>query len=227
MKSLVIGKGEVGKSLYEVLSPYYDTQLLGRDDEFEGEVEILHICFPFSEKFESEVKRYREKYKPKYTVVHSTVPPKTCERLGITHSPIRGNHPFLAQSIRTFVKFVGGVNADEVAEYFRRAGLKVYICRSSTTTELGKIFSTTYYGLCIEFIKEMEQTTRKYKTPFSEAFTLFQDTYNKGWCEMGHPEYQRPILQPIQKNINGHCVLPNLELIKTKFTTFLKKLNKV
>jgi hypothetical protein len=225
-KTCIIGNGEVGKSLYDVLSEYYPTFIRGLENlELEG-VEYMHICFPYSETFVQEVLKYKEQYKPRFTIIHSTVPAGTSTQCQATHSPIRGNHPFLAKSIRTFVKFVGGKDANNVAEYFRRAGMKVHICRKSETTELAKIADTTFYAVCIEFVKELERLCDKHKVPFAEAFTIYQETYNRGWTELGYPEYQRPVLQPIQRKQGGHCTIPNLEFYKkSRFAKLIKNLN--
>ena len=224
--TLIIGAGEIGKALYEVLKPYYEVRIIDMGDEAVGPFDVVHICFPYSDKFEEEVSRYRSKYLPKYTVVHSTVPPGVCRRVGATHSPIIGQHPYLAESLKTFVKFVGGIDADEVSEYFRKAGLKTYICRKSETTEIGKVLLTNYYAVCIEFIKEAEKICDKFKIPFAEAFTIFNQEYNKGYSKLGYPEYQRPTLTPQQGKIGGHCLIPNLDFLNTKFSKFISKLNK-
>lgn len=217
MKTLIIGRGEVGTALTQVLNKTYSVELTDRT-EAPKDTDIIHICFPYTENFESEVKRYQELYKPKYTVIHSTVPVGICSKLEATHSPIRGIHPHLREGIETFVKFVGGKNADEVADYFRKAGLKVQMCRKSETTELAKILSTTRYGWDIEFAKQTEKECDKYKVPFSEAYNLWTETYNEGYQKLGHKEYTRPILQPLQKKIGGHCICQNLKLLKSKLT---------
>src|SRR5690348_9376332 len=117
MKSLIIGsEGEVGKALWAILVEHYElatydakTGILPLFDD----PEIMHICFPYSDKFIEYVKEYQDKYKPKYTVVHSTVPVGTCVQIGAIHSPIRGLHPNLESGIRTFPKFLGGEKASE------------------------------------------------------------------------------------------------------------------
>lgn len=231
MRTLIVGAGEVGNALYDVLSPYYDVELIDKNGVIipsskAGKLDIMHICFPYFKGFEREVKKYKKKYKPRFTVIHSTVPVGTSKKCGACHSPIRGIHPYLEKSIQEFVKFVGGDNADRVAEYFRRAGLKVHICRKAETTELGKLVSTTYYATIIEYVKAVEKLCDKYKVPFSEAFTLFQQTYNKGYERLGYPEYQRPVLVPIQRKQGGHCTLPNCDLLEFKFSRLVKELNK-
>lgn len=207
----------MGTALNQVLKRTCQTKLTDKT-ETPDKAEIIHICFPYTEGFEKEVNRYKKLFQPKYTVIHSTVPVGTCSELKATHSPIRGIHPYLQEGIETFVKFIGGKDADEVADYFRKAGLKVQKCKKSETTELAKILSTTRYGWDIEFAKQTEKECDKYGVPFSEAYTLWTETYNKGYQKLGHKEYTRPILQPLQKVIGGHCIRQNLKLLKSKLT---------
>jgi UDP-N-acetyl-D-mannosaminuronate dehydrogenase len=210
MKSLIIGKGEIGKSLWKVIGgEIRDKNPL----KVEG-VQIMHICIPYSNRFVSTVKEYQKLYKPKYTVIHSTVPVGTSSVLNATHSPVRGQHPHLEGGIRTFTKFVGGKDADEVVDYFRRFGMKTYLCRKSETTELLKLLDTTYYKKCIEFAQLAEKLCNKFNVPFSEVYTLANQTYNEGYEKLGRKDYIRPVLQPLQKKIGGHCVRENYELLK-------------
>ena len=139
------------------------------------------------------------------------------------HSPVIGLHPFLEESIKTFTKYLGGKEAGDVADYFRKANIKVYITDKSETTELMKLLSTTKFGLDIEYTKEVKRLCDRYKVPY-EAWTLWNDTYNKGYEKLGYPEYKRPQLIPIMKKIDGHCIIPNLDLLKSRFTTIIKKL---
>lgn len=225
MRSLILGNGEVGRALRDVLAPFYETAIFDIDPPPIDNVEILHICFPFSPLFVNEVKRYRARYQPRYTVIHSTVPVGTSTLCGATHSPIRGNHAFMAESIRAFVKFVGGQDADAVAAYFNRAGMRIAVCRKSETTELAKLLCTTFYGVCVEYAKAAEQKCDEVGVPFAETWTLFQRTYNEGYEAIGRPEYRRPILAPIQGRIGGHCVLPNCELFAFPFAELVKAVN--
>jgi len=226
MRALILGKGEVGQALYEVLEPYNEIAIFDINPPPIDVVDILHICFPYSDKFVDEVKRYKAKYKPKLTVIHSTVPVGTSALCEATHSPIRGNHAYMADSIRQFVKFVGGKDADAVAEHFNRAGLRVQVCRRSETTELAKLLCTTFYGVCIEYTKAAEKACEAEGVPFAEAWTRWQETYNDGYERMGRPEFRRPILAPIQGAIGGHCVLPNAELFDFPFGNLVKMLNR-
>jgi hypothetical protein len=100
--AIVIGKGEIGTALGHVLNRSHDVIMLDKHDPSEsdrGLVDFMHICFPYSEEFRSEVIRYQKAYKPKYTVIHSTVKPGTSSLVGATHSPCLGIHPNLEESM--------------------------------------------------------------------------------------------------------------------------------
>lgn len=227
-KTLIIGAGEIGNSLLEVLQPYYDVWIKDKDPLELDDVDMMFICFPYSEHFEAQVREYQKEYKPKHTVVFSTTPPRTCQRLKVIHSPVEGMHPYLADSIRYSIRFLAG-NPKElpaVANYFRRANLKVYVFDDAQTTEVLKIMSTTKFGVDIEYENEVKHQCKRFGVPY-EAWTIYNQNYNRFYEELGYPEYKRPILTPIKgKRIGGHCVLPNCKLLDTRFTRLLKELNK-
>ena len=217
-----MGYGEVGRALAHVLERIYEVSSWDKKYEAMGGTmpdwsgRVLHICFPYSETFVEDVRNLADKLHPWIVVVHSSVPVGTCRKLGAVHSPIRGLHPNLEEGIRTFVKFLGGERAWEIADYFRRAGLKVQLCDKSETTELMKLLDTEYYRVCIQFCQMAKSLTEKYSVPFAEAYSLANLTYNEGYEALGHPEFIRPVLQPIlghSGQIGGHCVEPNHALL--------------
>lgn len=215
MKSLIIGNGEIGQALAKILREQYkvDTYDLKSGTEPLGTYEILHICFPYSPKFIDYVQAYQKKYDPRYTVIHSTVPVGTSRQVNATHSPIRGLHPNLESGIRTFTKFLGGEQASEVADYFRRAGLKVCLFDKQENAEALKLFDTEYYRVCIEFAHRVKQYCIDNNLSFSDVYRMGNITYNEGYTKLGHPEFVRPVLEPIMTPIGGHCVMQNKELI--------------
>lgn len=224
-KTLIVGMGQVGISLSQVLSPHYVVKEIDKGEEVDGIFSIIHICFPYSDSFEKEVREYQKKYKPKYTIIHSSVPVGISRKCGAIHSPIRGIHPDLESGIRTFTKYIGGEEGGNVADYFRKVGIKVYLFDKQETTELMKILSTDLYAVLIEYTKQVKRHCDENNVPFS-AWTLWTDTYNKGYLELGCPEYIRPNLIPIMGDIGGHCVMENLQFVNNEFTNLIKNLNK-
>lgn len=218
MKTIIIGFGEIGQALFEVLAQYKPDVFSPHQEVFgryaNGRYEVMHICFGYSKNFIAQVKKYQKKWKPKYTVIHSTVPVGTCRKLKAIHSPVIGQHPFLEQGIRTFEKMLGGANAIFVADYFRRAGLKVVLFDDSNTTEAAKLYLTEYYRECIEFAKRVKMYCDLQGLNFSEVYRIPNEIYNKGYQKLGFEEFVRPILQPIMTEVGGHCVMPNSKLIK-------------
>ena len=222
-KHIVIGMGEVGQAIQKVFS--CDWVDVHKEELTEGEYSIMHICLPYNDDFAKHVDLYKKRFQPKHTVIHSTVPVGTSRKLDCLHSPIRGIHPNLYEGVMTFEKFIGGSFASEVADDFRKAGLKVILCDSQETTESMKLFDTLYYGLCIEFAKDVKKYCDEGNLNFHEVYTLPNLTYNSGYTNLGHPEFVRPVLQPIMTKIRGHCVLQNAMLLDTPFTKMLLLLN--
>ncbi len=214
MNTVIAGRGEIGRALADALS-IYDPDIIDKGDKAPlVSYEILHVCFPFSPEFGSSVESYRRQYQPKWVVIHSTVPVGTSAGLKAIHSPIRGEHPNLEAGIRTFRKFIGGPDASKVADYFRRAGLRVILFDKSETTEAAKLFETEHYRACIEFVKRCKSFCDERGLSFHEVYTLQAQTYNEGYSALGYPEYVRPVLQPIAGPIGGHCVMPNKALLE-------------
>lgn len=223
MKTLIIGYGQIGKGLAKVLSDYHPS-VMDKDWTTEGNFDIIHICFGYSDNFIQQVKEYQNRFKPKYTVIHSTTPPETCVQLDAIHSPVIGIHPHLEKGIRTFVKYLAGNKASEVADYFRRVGLRVYVIDEAKATELMKSLDTTKYALDIEWTKEVKRQCDLYKVPF-DLWTVWTHNYNEGYQKLGYPEFTRPNLTPIMTPQGGHCTIPNLEFINSPFTEFIKEMN--
>lgn len=220
-ESLIIGLGEIGKSLHNVIGGDVRDKagIIGRENPIN--YDIIHICFPYGPQFNKYVKQYQSEYNPEYTVIHSTVPVGTSRSLKASHSPVIGIHPHLEESITTFTKFIGGADA-RVIQFFRRKGIKIYSFDKPETTELMKILSTSKYGIDIEWTKEVKRLCDEYKVPF-EAWTIWTDNYNKGYTKLGYPEYKRPSLIYMKGKIGGHCVLSNLKFLKSKFKDVIGK----
>lgn len=227
-KHLIIGAGEVGKSLHRVLKQYYEVSLYDRKDSFKGYFAVLHICYPTSKNFIKITKKYAARYKPKLIIIHSTVPVGTTAKISpsTVHSPIRGTHPHLEKGIKTFVKYFGGKKAGQAAKIFSNIEIKTKTFKKPETTELLKILDTTYYAWNIVFCKEVKRICDKLKLDFDEVYIIANSDYNEGYKKLGKPNVIRPVLKPIPGKIGGHCIIPNCDLLKDWLTDTIKKRNK-
>ena len=226
-KHLIIGAGEVGLALKEVLSKKWPVSIRDARDELSGTFDVLHICFPPVKGFLKIVRGYIKQYKPRLVIIHSTVPIGTTSKLGdiAVHSPIRGVHPHLADGIRTFVKYFGGKRAKVAAEYFKVIGIPTRIYKVAETTETLKILDTTYYGWNIIFAKEAKRICDKLGLDFDEVYSMPNQDYNQGYTKLGKPNVVRPVLLPTSGKIGGHCVIQNTKLLRDWLTDTLRKRN--
>ena len=230
MKSLIIGAGEVGTALYKVLKGTYPTVIMDRKPVKMQNFDVMHICFPYSDSFVQDVRAYQVIYAPKYTVIHSTVPVGTTKEVNefFQHfeynptffSPIRGVHPYLAKSIKTFVKYLSPPNR-ELKHYFEKCGIKVKEVKNPDNLEALKVWCTTQYGLNIILEKEIYRWCQEKKLDFDIIYTESNKTYNEGYRKLSMPKYSRYVLKHMKGGIGGHCVLPNLEFIKSPITKFI------
>src|SRR5438067_13177462 len=114
---VVVGLGEVGRPLFELVRENH--KAIGIDIEpviTDGACAVLHICYPFSERFVRTTAEYIEETGPALTVINSTVAPGTTRavygmiRTPIVYSPIRGKHIKMKSDLLHYTKFVGGIN---------------------------------------------------------------------------------------------------------------------
>lgn len=227
----ILGYGEIGSSLGSVYVNHSDAELLIKDlDRDDGltELDVLNICIPFKdqEQFSSAVLKQISESNPKVTIIHSTVHPGTTNMIAdvsganVVHSPVRGVHPNLYDGLMTFVKFIGSDDTEsgELAkEHIESLGISTNLCKSSRATELGKLLSTTYYGVAIAWHAEMKKICDHFCVSFDEAVTEFNKTYNEGYKKLGKDNVVRPVLFPPDGPIGGHCVVPNANLLDELF----------
>jgi hypothetical protein len=224
-KTLIIGFGEIGKSLHSILKEKYIVETADINNQPDvSDVDVMHICFPYGKNFVKEVKRYKKKYKPKYVVIHSTVKIGTSKKCKAYYSPVRGIHPHLEQSLQTFVKYLAP-RCDYLVEYFKNVGIPVEEHDSTETLEAMKLYCTTLYGLSIIAEKEMYDFCKKNNLDFDMVYTKSNETYNEGYKILGFPQYTRYNLKHHDGKIGGHCVIPNCHILKTDIAKFIIKKN--
>ena len=226
----IVGLGETGKSLAEIYADHPQYRIFSKDLDFDEiqEVEILNICIPYNEKFLPTVTEKASSSDK--IIIHSTVPVgvtrKVFEATGISvcHSPIRGIHPHLYEGLKTFVKYVGPVNHGDAPifkAHLESLGMKSEVFSSPETTELAKLLSTTYYGICIAWHGEMGKMCQEHGLDFTEVVSEFNKTYNQGYTELGKLNVVRPELYAPEKHIGGHCVIPNAKILFDLFPSTL------
>lgn len=236
MPHLVIGYGEVGKGLFEVLTTEQSTLEVDAVDPVVKDIparnheryDVIHICFPFKnlKGFTDAVMAAMGKYALPGTIViiHSTVPVGTTNEVtsltghdSIVHSPIRGVHPNLALGIRVFPKYFGGKAAHAAAMIFEQLGIATRTYENSDTTEAIKLWDTTQYGWMIVLAKEIAIWCKKHGVSFEDVYRIPNQDYNDGYTDLDRPEVVRPYLKDMPGAIGGHCVIPNCGLLGDSF----------
>jgi hypothetical protein len=225
---LIIGEGEVGSALLEVLRRGHQSLAI-RDEapsaSDPNEAETLHIAFPFGGLFVQAVAEYRMRYRARIVVIHSTVPVGTAAALDACASPIRGKHPHLAQSILTFVKFFAGTGAAEAASAFAECGVRTELVADPETVEAGKLWDLLQYAIAITIQKQMWQWCIDNGIDPAVAYTRFNRTYNEGYEALGEPQFVRPVLTDIPGPIGGHCVITGSAMIEHPLADLVLRAN--
>ena len=227
-KVLIVGLGEVGQALFGLLKENAHFAVYVFDTKTEkmrevgqkampDEVDTMHVCIPCvdQEKFVKTVVEYVKRFKPKITIINSTVSPgttmkvhKQCRCL-VAHSPIRGVHEnpeHMKWELKRWTKYVGGADpkaAEAARKHFEELGLKTKVLKSCQETELAKLLETTYRAWMIAFFQEMHRVSKHFKADFDEVVDFLEDTHRV--------RLDRPILFP--GVIGKHCIIPNLELL--------------
>ena len=228
---LIVGLGEIGHTLFALLKDekksfaVYGLDLdetkmraLGQSrNKIPSKIDTLHVCLPCNsqEKFADIIAGYVEEFKPKLTIINSTVPPGTTMKVAqrckclVAHSPARGVHKsaeHMKWEMRRWTKYVGGANkeaAEAARAHFEKLNLKVKVLKSCTETELAKLFETTYRAWMIACFQEMHRISRAFGADFDEAVDFLEDTHRL--------RFDRPVMFP--GVIGGHCLIPNTELL--------------
>lgn len=228
---LLIGLGEIGRPLFEVLEESGNFQVYGLDlDETKMQllrqnakavpkrIDTMHVCIPCNaqEKFVENVSSYFARYKPKLLIINSTVPPETTNKVHkkcnclVAHSPIYGTHKnveYMKWEIKQrWTKIVGGANpesAEAASKHFKKAGIKNAILTSTVEAELTKLFETIYSAWMIAFFQEMHRISRRYKAELDDIVGSIGEIHRM--------RLDRPIWFP--GVIGGHCLIPNTKLL--------------
>jgi UDP-N-acetyl-D-mannosaminuronate dehydrogenase len=187
--------------------------------DVEHPVEFMHVCYPAEgDDFVEVTVQYVGRYQPEVVVVTSTVPVGTTRQIGdiasvpVVNSPVRGKHAVMASELLRYTKFIGGDDRSvvrRVAAHFQDAGMRTKAVANPETTELAKLTETTYFGLLIAFAQDVDRMVREVGVDYDEVVSFYEEI-----------EYL-PRVTFFPGIIGGHCVMPNITLLKRRFSSQL------
>ncbi len=222
-KVLVVGLGEIGAPLLEIVREVYLADGLDiQPKQVQGPFDVLHICFPYSSDFVLTASEYIGRFDPKLTIIESTVLPTTTSRIyertqkPICHSPVRGRQADgFKWAYYAYTKFIGPAEQEfgkMAEEYYHSLGFKTHVCNSPVETEFMKVLNTTYYGLMIAWFQEIHRISKQFDIDEENVIEFFKSNETDSGGK--HP---RPVFYP--GVIEGHCVIPNARLLNNVFPT--------
>lgn len=238
MTDLILGIGEVGFTLLELLSErgFNCTGIdidKSKEEKFAEtskikEPEILHVCLPGElDKFaETVLEQIKKNQNLKAVIIHSTVKPRTTKNIQnkieipVIYSPVRGVHKRFLEDIKRYTKFVScDLKIDEnIKSEIENRFKKVQWMSNTKTAEFAKILvDTTYYGWLINYAQITKMICEKEGIDFDEIWEFSDEIHEI----LGN----RPKMFP--GIIEGHCVIPNLNLIDYKEIDKIKKVNEL
>ena len=238
-KDVVIGLGEIGLPIYKILSKHFPVEgvdinpVLNKEKSSlkDHDIDFIHFCIPFSKNFFNIIKKYEKKLNPEAIVIHSTISPKTTEKLQkmikspVLYSATRGVHKRMLNDLKRYTKFYSvynsASNSNRVSKMYeqrmKKCGIKTKKLSDPLTLELAKIVvDTSYYGWLINYAQISKIISDKYGVNYDEMWS-FSDEIHKFLKN-------RPKMFP--GFIGGHCVIPNLELIDNELLNQIDKINK-
>lgn len=234
MNDVILGGGEVGITLYELLGKTIglhdiDSDKIKNYDAIKlYDVGVIHICFPYSKKFKASVLGYVEIFNPKLIVIHSTIPVGTSHTIQIgvgsipvIYTPTRGVHSRFVKDMKRYTKLwaSAGVISNGVISLFLKiwtnTGVVTDRWESVKDLELAKtLIDTTYYGWLIAFRFAADAIATNYGANKNKIWEFADEIHEI----LGN----RPKMFSNPEGIGGHCVLPNLELNSDKTADYIK-----
>ena len=239
MTDIILGMGEVGKTLFDLLverrfncigididnskcKNYSENSIIENQ-------EYLHVCLSGElTEFEDIISNWVSKLEGlKATIIHSTVKPGTTKniqeklKVPILFSPIRGIHKRFLEDVKKYTKFIATDDkqlAPEIKSDLEKRFQKVDWMSTTKTAELAKLLvDTTYYGWLINYAQITKMICEKESIDFDEMWKFADEIHEN----LGN----RPKMYP--GIIGGHCIIPNLSLIENENLDMIKKINEL
>lgn len=221
MIDVIVGCGEVGSTICKLLKEA-NINVISFDALISNMLDscnILHICFPYSEKFVAEVMAWVDTAKPREIVIHSTVKVGTTQSLQdlletpVVFSPIRGVHARMLTDLRRYTKCYTSYYKSRFPFLFCQemeiCGVTLGWWKNPKALELAKLLmDTSYYGWLIVFAQHVKCLALEYGVDEKQLWKFTEEIHGF----LGN----RPIMFS-GEGIGGHCLLPNLELLDDDF----------
>jgi len=234
----VLGYGSIGKALCEIYKEscfgHPVTKDLDHNDfDYSVKMDVLNVCISYNDNFINTVVEEIKKTEAGLVVIYSSVEPFTTKKIKqevnrpVVHSPVRGPHSKLIRSLEIFTKYIGAedlYDAKKAKEHFRFLPYKrrFGVYTPAVVTELNKLVSTTYFGVCLAFTDYVDKLCEIYNVPFN-TFEDFNESYNRGYRRLKMRKVNRPTLRPPKGKIGGNCVGPNAKLLQKSLDSELIK----
>ena len=219
MRVIIIGLGEVGSGLYELVKQFHETETLDiKPKQIVGSFDVMHICFSYNNEFVDNALNYVKQFEPKLLLIESTTRPGTTDAIAkklpetlVCHSPVRGRHKdTILLGLKTYTKYVGPCSneaAEFAKEYYQDMGLKVSVAKSPLETEFAKLMNLSYYGTCIGIFQEFERIIEKYNLERDDIMNFINSTQTDSKGKVPRPLYYGGY-------VGGHCVTPAMEKLQ-------------
>ena len=239
-KNVVAGLGEIGLPILKLISKSVtaigfdiDPKLMNyeKSEKLKSlKTSILHVCIPFTNNFVDDVTKLSKKFNPDVIVVHSTISPGSTKHLQallpipIIYSATRGVHKRMLHDLKRYTKFFAvdpkapqaKWAAKTYSQLLKKCQVKTKQMSNPITLELAKIVvDTSYYGWLITYAQLSNMIALKHKVDYDEMWSFAEEIHKY----LGN----RPKMFP--GFIGGHCVIPNLELIKDDTLDLIKQIN--
>jgi len=239
MADIILGMGEVGKTLFDLLVEK-KFECIGIDVDSSkcknysenstiDNPEYLHVCLSGElTEFVDITSNWVSKLEGlKAVLVHSTVKPGTTKniqeksRVPVLFSPVRGVHRRFLEDVKKYTKFIASDDKQikqEIKSDLEKRFQKVDWMSTTKTAELAKILvDTTYYGWLINYAQITKMICEKEDIDFDEMWKFADEIHEN----LGN----RPKMYP--GIIGGHCVIPNLSLVEYENLDIIKKINEL
>lgn len=221
---LVVGLGEVGSALYDLLLKSSRFEVYGYDvdpsrtkcklEDVPLPLNYLYVTIPYSPSFVSAVVEYAQRVRARAVFIHSTVAPGTTRRVHellnapVAYTPVRGRHPRIREHMRLWAKWVSALPPEyllEATKHLEEAGFKVRACSEPPESlELAKLWETVYRAALIAAWQEAHRVARKCGASLRVVAEFVGEVHEV--------LRDRPVYYP--DYIGGHCLIPNTEILR-------------